>query len=92
MTAPSRDCPPCPSCSCPCGTLNGESIPEGHLRCAACGHEWRASAAELVQARAADAAWELEQQQPAHVVASQLEVDRVAAEHAARQTDMWGQL
>jgi hypothetical protein len=58
---PAQDCPTCPDCSIPSGTLcaddYAEAPPAGWLRCADCGHEWKASDAELEQARAADAAW-----------------------------------
>ncbi len=56
---PARDCPPCPSCSVPCGT--GEDAPgKGWLRCGACGEPWQATAAELAQAKRADAAYRAE--------------------------------
>jgi hypothetical protein len=54
---PQHDCPPCPECSAPCGSTIGEAIPGGQLRCAACGHDWTPTAAELEQALAADRAW-----------------------------------
>jgi hypothetical protein len=55
------DCPTCPTCKAPCGSRclsDGREGPgPGRLRCVSCGHEWRASDAELVQAVAADQAW-----------------------------------
>lgn len=56
MTAPHQDCPPCPDCTAPCGTTEDARAP-GWLICAACGHEWEASRADLEQARRADAAY-----------------------------------
>ena len=62
MVKASRDCPTCPECSAPCGSLcrdDGAEAPRpGWLRCVCCGHEWEATPAELDQAEAADRVWE----------------------------------
>lgn len=59
---PHLDCPPCPGCSSPCGSLEGGEVPRGCLRCGACGHEWRASLDELAQAERADRAYARERE------------------------------
>jgi hypothetical protein len=68
---PARDCPPCPACSMPCGSTNGETDGD-FLECLACGESWRGTADELAQARRADAAYE-----------AQLQAEEVAAAHEA---------
>lgn len=48
------DCPECPECKMPCGTTEDAG---GDLRCAACGHFWAPSEAEVAQAERADRAY-----------------------------------
>lgn len=49
------DCPACHDCGLPCGCA--DEVPKGWLRCGACGEAWQASAAEIAQAKRADAAY-----------------------------------
>lgn len=57
MTDAATDCPVCPECRMPRGSLLATRVP-GHIMCAACGHDWRGTVAEHAQAMAADAAYE----------------------------------
>ncbi len=52
------DCPTCPACSAPCGS--SVSAENRFLCCGACGELWQGTAAEVTQARRADAAYERE--------------------------------
>ena len=58
---PYHDCPACPECGATVGvTLDvgmHRPLPPGELRCCACGERWQGTAAELEQARLADAAY-----------------------------------
>lgn len=78
MTAlqPWANCPPCPSCSLPCGTgLHG--MPADMLRCSACGHEWHeADPTRVEQAARADDAWRVECARTDDVIADQLGLPR----------------
>jgi hypothetical protein len=55
---PACDCPTCPECGLPCGTIDESEPLEDWLVCGACGAEWEGSSGELAQARRADAAYE----------------------------------
>jgi Zn ribbon nucleic-acid-binding protein len=59
---PWHDCPACPSCAKPCGSLawGRERYLEDVLACIACGHRWPGTEAERAQAEVADAAWAVE--------------------------------
>jgi hypothetical protein len=66
---PWTDCPTCPACGGPVGigiATHGRgadlawAYPEARLACPACGHAWVGSDADVAQAAAADAAWEIE--------------------------------
>ena len=55
------DCPYCPKCGLPCGTRESDQISDRSdprlLSCAACGEVWFGTDEQVVQAKAADAAW-----------------------------------
>lgn len=58
-------CPPCPKCGIKAGSRmdHPRGMADDELACLACGHEWKATAAELEQARIADEAYELMQEE-----------------------------
>ena len=85
MSAPHTDCPSCPDCTAPCGTTI--DAPSGKLHCAACGHDWEPTEADLSQAKRADAAWEA-MPDTDEEAARQRKIDAIAAEHARRQTSL----
>jgi hypothetical protein len=47
---PACDCPPCPECGLPCGTIDESELLEDWLVCGACGEEWMGT---QLEARAA---------------------------------------
>jgi len=49
--------PACPACGASTGTAASPETEYGELMCTVCSHVWRATAAELDQACAADDAW-----------------------------------
>jgi hypothetical protein len=51
------DCPACPACGLPAGTIDTPDAHDGELFCLVCTHLWKGTAAELVQASRADAAF-----------------------------------
>lgn len=73
---PWADCPPCPSCSLPCGT-GRPGMPADLLRCSACGHLWRETdPARVEQTVRADEAWRVECARTDDVIADQLGLPR----------------
>ena len=57
---PATDCPPCPDCRLPCGSLlhaRDHGFRDGRLMCAACGHEWWPEPEERRRAWDADRAY-----------------------------------
>lgn len=61
------DCPRCPRCSAPCGVpiccanWNHRAKDGDRIACPACGHGWVGTTAEVMQAIAAQEAWERQQ-------------------------------